>query len=506
MKIMSPTNYEVKGRFFFMFKNLMLLLLLFLTSSCSSDDEPVYKPEEPKYDGTLIIGNSTEQKVSALLTGFNTVYAHEDMRTWEDGHKLANIKKTGVSILRYPEGHQVSFWDWEFPYFPAYQNIWDPTYESNLTQGKKDQLKAENENRMLLDNYFQICRDDNIEPVVGINMLQGWKFDRNEESIEKAVRLVKYCMNQTPKVKYFFLDNEAGHQLAQNNHLPIDDYIELIPAYSQAIKAVYPEAKLITNIIDWNQIEKLIKKTGQYWDVLDIHWYYSTNNKWAYFNINDWREEIETDEVADLISDFNLWKQRYNMPHLKYSFLEWNAPPLNLTADSNPATLNYLLLGLIQSDMLMFMAKNNTHMAAAWPLMWQAPGTDVNLNAYNRNLLDRDDSSWLSPTSTIFEAFSHAQNGEVLENNYDGSSGLRILTVKRDQNKGYTILILNKSIESETIKIIFPEDINAVKEAKEFKGSTGQYGVQTTVISPELNTNETSINIEGSSFIYLLLQ
>ena len=82
-----------------------------------------------------------------------------------------------------------------------------------------------------------------MKPVVGINMFQGWKYDRTEESVEKAVRLVAHCLAKNPNATYFFLDNEAGHQPEKNNHIPIEDYTQLIPSYSQAIKALYPQVK-----------------------------------------------------------------------------------------------------------------------------------------------------------------------------------------------------------------------------------------------------------------------
>ena len=154
--------------------------------------------------------------------------------------KLQHLKNTGISALRYPEGHQVSYWDWEFPYHEPYQDIWSPRYESTLTPEKRAELKEKYKHRMLIDDYFEICKEANIEPVIGINMFLGWKHDRKEESIQKAVKLVEHCLQIDPTITYFFLDNEVGHQPEKNNHVPIENYIKLIPAYSKAIKAVHP--------------------------------------------------------------------------------------------------------------------------------------------------------------------------------------------------------------------------------------------------------------------------
>ncbi|WP_289053386.1 hypothetical protein [Carboxylicivirga marina] len=505
-----PMDWKLEGKEF-RSKIVVLLIMLFVLSCHKEarglpeeDDNMPVDTESPEFDRTIKVGDPTGKKVTAYLTGLNTVYAHEDMRTWDDGNKLNHLTNTGISALRYPEGHQVSFWDWEFPYHEPYQDIWNPNYESTLTQAKRDELKEKNKNRMLIDNYFEICRDGNIEPVMGINMFQGWKFDRNEESIQKAVRLVEYCLKQNPKVTYFFLDNEAGHQPEQNNHVPIEEYIQLIPAYSQAIKAIHPEAKLIPNIMRWNVVERMIRETGQYWDVYDNHWYYGSGGKWAYFNLNEWRAEVESEQQVKKIADFNSWKQQYGMEHLEFSYMEWNAPPPNLTADSNPSSLSYAMMGLIQADQLMFFANNDIHMATAWPLMWETESKDTDLSKYNRNLLDKDDSSWLSPSATIFQAYSHVQNGEILENDNDPNSGLRVLAVKREANKGYAVLVLNKSSKDKTIELELPDSVRRVIEGKHFTEGEGVHNVEIKTLSPEFKENKVYISIEGTSFAYLL--
>jgi len=496
-------------------KKLLLLVLLITVLSFENnliglpeaDDNPV-DTDITAIDETIVIGEVTGKKITPYLTGLNTVYAHEDMRTWEDGKKLNNLKKTGISALRYPEGHQTSFWDWEFPYHEAYQDFWNPEYEQNLTRSDSLLLKDQHKNRMLMDDFFEICSEGNIEPVMGINMFQGWMYNRNPESIDKAVRLVKYCLEKDPTITYFFLDNEAGHQQSAVplKHIPIDDYIDLIPEYSQAIKAVHPGARLIPNIMRWNMVERMVRETGQYWDVYDQHWYYGTGGRWAYFNLEEWREEIESEKHATYIADFKSWKQQYNMNHLELAYLEWNAPPPGLSADSKPSTLSYTMMGLIQADMLMFFAKNNIYMAAAWPLMWEVPGKDTNLKEYNRNFLDKDDSDWLSPSATIFQAFSYLQKGEILENDNDPKSGLRVLTVKRDGNKGYAVLILNKSYNDQIIEVVLPAGVSKITEGKHFTEGKGPQNVEIKTISPQLNNNKTILTIDGTSFAYMLIE
>ena len=487
---------------------LICLLSVFSSPLLAQEEREEEEKEEidtPYFDESIIIGTTTGKKVASFLTGTNAVYSHEIIGSWDDDTKTKNLTTTGISAFRYPGGHVVSFWDWEFPYHDTYKDFWEPNYESSLDENKRNQLKEQYKDRMVLEDYLEICSAAHMKPVVGINMFQGWKYDRTEESIAKALRLVGHCLSLNPNATYFFLDNEAGHQPEKNNHVPIDDYIQLIPEYSQAIKAIYPQVKLIPNIMRWHLVEKLIKDAGQYWDIFDQHWYYNSG-KWAYFDLDIWRSELENKSQADRVSDFKKWKIQYGQDHLEFSYLEWNGPPPNLSGDSNPESLSYALLGLIQADQLLFFAKNEIYMATAWPLTWHPPTKEVDLNAYNRNLIDRDDSNWLSPSATIFQAFSYVQGGEIMENNNDDGNAFRVLTVKRDKGKGYAVLILNKSKDDKTIKIIAPDEVSNIVEGKSFAEGKGIHNVEIKTLSPEIKDGKTYATIKGTSFAYLLFE
>ena len=85
-------------------------------------------------DLVISIGTPASNASGPLLAGANVVYSHEDIRTWQDGEKIQALIDSGINNLRYPGGHLVSFWDWEFPYHNAYANFWDPSYIAQLTE------------------------------------------------------------------------------------------------------------------------------------------------------------------------------------------------------------------------------------------------------------------------------------------------------------------------------------------------------------------------------------
>ncbi|MBK1875856.1 hypothetical protein [Pelagicoccus mobilis] len=395
-------------------------------------------------------------EVSPLLVGANIIYSHEDGREWNDGEKVRILKESGIQNLRYPEGHQVSFWDWEFPYHEAYEDIWNPRYEKKLSPKRKAKLKAKYSNRLGLDQFLSICEESGVEPIIGINMFQGYKYDRIEESIAKAVKLVRYCKSKSPKNRYYFLDNEAGHQPAKNNHIPISAYIKLIPQYSKAIKEADPEAQIIANVISWGKVEALIRDAGAYVDIYEHHWYYS-NRKWGEFYLEDWRAEAFDDEQAKRFLQFNEWKTTYGQPHLKFGLLEWNLGPAKAVEG---ATLgNDLYQGLVQADMLIQMIRNDVFMASMWPLTWKSR---TKKSEY-RNLINSRTGE-VSPSQHIFSSFAKAAKGRVLEVDRTSTLGLSNLTVLSPGRQSVMIYFINKTPEEKSVDILIDRPVASVQK------------------------------------------
>ncbi len=449
--------------------------------------------------GTEIeIGASTGRTVSPYLTGMNPIYSHESMETWKDGRKIMDLKTAGVGCFRYPGGHVVSFWDWEFPYHDTYQNFWDPAYIETLTPEKRIELKRENGHRMGLTDYFKVCAEASMEPIVGINMFQGYKYNRLEDSIAKAVRLVEYCRSQNPQVKYYYLDNEAGHRPTQGAHVPVDDYIELIPAYSKAIKAVQPNAQLIVNLIRGGRVGEMIQKSGEHFDIVDNHWYYS-NKKWGLFHIKDWRAEEKNRRFEKEVRQFKEGKKKSGRDHIKLAVLEWNLGPATGKEDSDKST--YLTQGLIQADMLMQFINHDVFMAAIWPLTW--PTENKGPGGF-RSFLDHETGE-ASSSKHIFRWFSMAGNGTLLNCSNPSAEGIHATAVLRKDGNSILVYVLNKSEKSRKITIILPKP-GAVVSAQSFqKGSDA--GDAVVINLPSKTTGQSVVfKMTDTSLVFLTIK
>lgn len=391
----------------------------------------------------------TGRTVAPYLVGANVIYTKEDERDWTNNCKVEVLKRSGMSNLRYPGGHVVSFWDWEWPYHNGYQNFWDPGYIASLTESMKNSLIEDNGGRLSLDRYLEICRETGAVPVIGINQFQGYRFNRNEDSIAKAVRLVNYVKEKIDGPRYYYLDNEAGHQPAQNNHIPADVYPKLIEGYSTAIKAADPRSKIVVNIMGANRVEGIIRDYGDHVDMIDHHWYYN-NGTWGRFSLDEWRADTAMNgRVLDL-DRFQNWIEQYDKQHIEIGLLEWNLGPAEGADGSTPGTELYQ--GLVQVDMLMTMIEGNVKMGSLWPLTWNRSSGGLGF----RDLADGP-ADYVSPTFFIHRAFSKAAGGSILTTSNPGlDPGFRFLAVKSADQGFIDLYFLNKSTDSVDLEIELP--------------------------------------------------
>jgi len=445
--------------------------------------------------GTLAITQS-----GPLLAGANVVYSHEDIRTWQDGEKIQALIDSGINNLRYPGGHLVSFWDWEFPYHNAYANFWDPSYIDQLTEEKKKGLQTEHANRMGLGDFLNICKVTGAEPLIGINMFQGYRNGRKQDSIDKTVRLVEWCKKQDPKPRYYYLDNEAGHQPTQNNHIPIEDYIPLIPDYSKAIKQADPEAKIIANLIQWNPVKTLIEEVGDHVDIYEHHWYYY-NRVWGEFYLEDWRNEFSVSEQNNRINQFNNWKNQYDKPHLQFAYLEWNIGPAREVTGATTGTPFYQ--GLVQADVLMYMIRKNVYMASIWPLTWKSNNPDPEATGGFRSLIDPD-TGQVTSSGAIFEAFSLAAEGRIVPLDMSTPNRVRGLAVQANFRDRLLVYLLNKTDQSITTELnigrmpLKASYMTYTQGDPSYHGQVEEYPIES--IGPSLE-----ITLPDTSFVFVRL-
>jgi hypothetical protein len=286
--------------------------------------------------------------VSEYFLGINTSYFNDTDEIWKTHNIPATLNKAGIRALRYPGGEEASFFHWEHPGVNGYEDLWDDPKQHGYSRKRGpfqttwvDPSKwATNEDFMNFDEFMAHCRTIGAEPVVGLNLSSGARHNRQDEGVEEALRWMRYCKEKDYKVTYWFLDNEpwnfeAAHQMYAK------PYAAECVRYGKAIKAEFPEVKLIANPFSsetynaWNEVKYFVREAGDYVDYIDIHYYW----EWGRSSFQRWQgtTPLETGDkwkhenlIRTYQEDFALLRKAFaeaGHPEMGLMVLEWNIAP-----------------------------------------------------------------------------------------------------------------------------------------------------------------------------------
>lgn len=350
--------------------NIILMTTLCLLTLCFSDKEGTKnKSQYPIETHIVLYPDSIIKSIPNSMIGFNLSYYHDKDKLWEDNTITEKLISLKTKILRYPGGAETGYFHWKYPGCPGYVDMWN----SNVLSSKGlniGQILANNDN-MDVDEFFSRCKKIGAEPLLGINILSGIVDNKIDASLEEAKDLLNYCKNKGYRVKYLFLDNEVDHT-GSYTHISIERYIEMIRLFSPALKLIDPDIKIIISVIEGASDQKyktLIDDAGGYFDVIDIHCYYSTGG-WG--NV-EWRKWINQGPMLSpagisYSEDFNRltnYIKKSGFPKIKLSALEWNIAP------SDVEKLSSFQQALMQAEMFGQFVSSSLEMACVWPLIWK---------------------------------------------------------------------------------------------------------------------------------------
>ncbi len=225
----------MKKLFFFIFSALLAVLL----SACCGEAVETNTPTEPVTEGTdapteavtdaplppaedfvLDIGGNYEKHTEKAVYTFydeavNTVkkeifgdnlawrgngYGVYDPQTKSFNEKLVEaIKNSGVTNIRYPGGIEGDYFIWHETIGNSRKAQIDPFSDSYPTNAPKSGVKYYP--FFGFDEFFELCRLAEVEPVVQLNAGTG--------SAKDAAGLVKYCIEKGIDVSSFAIGNEV---------------------------------------------------------------------------------------------------------------------------------------------------------------------------------------------------------------------------------------------------------------------------------------------------------
>jgi len=341
----------------------------------------------PDRHAEITVCSNTLHTVSPYFLGINTSYFNDTDEIWDTYSIREKLTTAGVRAMRYPGGEETSFFHWEHPGVNGYEDLFDDPRQHGYAPKRGpfqmtwvDPSKwATNEAFMNFDEFMAHCRAIGAEPVVGINLSFGAKHGRESEGVEEALRWMRYCKEENYKVTYWFLDNEPWHHEAAHQ-MYVKPYATECVRYGKAIKAEFPDVKLIANPFSsetynaWGEVEHFVSTAGDYVDYIDIHYYW----EWGRSSFQQWQNTtpLETGDrwkrqsvIRTYREDFRLLREAFEKaghPDMGLMVLEWNIAP-------SPESLVFsqALTALIQSELLMEFMRGDVHMTCLWPLLWR---------------------------------------------------------------------------------------------------------------------------------------
>jgi len=393
--------------------------------------------------------NTVKGDISSKITGTNTSWYYDNDAIWADGSMAGYLRDFGVGALRYPGGVETSKFHWETPYGHWNVDLWEPGVSYPPTSAY-----------MNTDDFIAQCRAIGAEPVIGINIQSGKKYNRIQDSVNEAVRWVQYCKDHSYNVKYWYLDNEPYYN-SNSGPISVSEYAGYVTQFVPPMRAVDPNIKIIVNWENklsvtsyWNAWITLFETAGAYFDMADVHWYwawdYATWDMWLNENpmvVREWCGDCPNskyigpsfvDEIKgfyDRIQDIN--GVNYTC---KLVALEWNIAP---THDNRFSRFQHALM---QSEMLGQFIEGGLEMACIWPLTW-----DGGLGGDFRTVLD-DTLHQPTPSSWVFQLYSHALGQKLITSTTNVAHIRPVSALSVDGNTVW-VYLLHKSGEGDAARV-----------------------------------------------------
>lgn len=414
--------------------------------SCSQEQggETSQVITETDYD-ILIDVNETQGEVSKLLMGFNTIYCFEKDNLWQNGSgQIPDLfKRFNTGILRYPGGAVVNRYHWNNLNGQGWKDNWSPDYNSADNMPESEYMNV--------DEFMTNITAIGAEPMIGINMGSGLKFNRVQDGINEAVALVQHCKDKGYDVKYFYLDNEAYHSGANYKMTP-EEYAEQINLYVPAMKAVNPN---IETVVNWERnitsntggLKTIVSKAGDNIDIIEVHWYWS----WEDATFDQWTSSFPMDTKNQWYNGLSFEREirafkplMNSLGHgdIKLASNEWNLAPGPSVAE----TPSKFESALMVSEMFSQYIDANLFMANFWGVHW--PGAD-NMSK-NRLLVDTENDYSENAITTVFEMFGDAMGGTKVRCS-SLINGVYDIAILDEVNNELIIYLINKKQSDETL-------------------------------------------------------
>ncbi len=371
--------------------------------------------------------------------GFNIVYVYEKDAPWKDGKDdvPALLKTLKTKPLRYPGGTVTTFYHWNKLTGQGWADSWNPAFDSSKNTPPSAYMNV--------DEYLALTKKLNTEPLVGINMGSGRKYNREKDGIEDAKSLMKYCISKGVRVKYFYLDNEP-YQPDANFTYTAEQYAESVNEYASAMRKIDPAIKIIVNTHPNKDLytKTLVTNAGKNIDYVDVHFYW----KFKKATFQNWKAEPKMTHRGELpySEQRSIFKKIFaeaGHPNIDLMVLEWNIGP---NGTGNPAPTEAEAALMVAEQFTQFI-QSGLYMSCFWPI-----STPHKSDWSNRTLLDAQDNYKPNKVYDMFKLYADVLGKEQIKTTVSAD---RLITtaVKSKSGDEMWLYMVNKNLDNPSINV-----------------------------------------------------
>ncbi len=438
------------------------------------------------------LGKVNKTRVSSLLMGFNVIYPHEKDVIWQDGKIASFLKDVNAGFIRYPGGTVCSYYHWDDLTGEGWADSWDP--EKPVTPKPGSEF-------MDIDEYMALVKTSGATPLVGINMSSGWRWDRQQDGLNEAVALMKYCRDKHFNVKYWYLDNEPYQHDSNGGSKTPEEYAALINAYVPVMKAFDPDIKIVAN---WNagfrnkhgEYERLLRLAGDNIDIIDVHWYWSWND-------TSWEKWLEKTPLVQWtgftyeseILHFRQMVKMLGYPHIELASFEWNTGPIRVGN-----SLTAPRAAFVHAEMMMQYISGGLDYAVFWPIHWPDKASR------KRSFVNTATGS-ANPVYHIFKFMGKMLDGLLVETQeIENGNDMVSIAVLDPNEKKLRICVINKKDKAMVTGIDMDQFPGMkLEEAQKYTVDTdgNEYSLDKTALLKSENPDTAKFMAEGISITML---
>lgn len=410
--------------------------LSFSITACKSSAAFVDTTKKADYD-IAVSAKDEVGIVSPLIMGFNIVYAYEKDAPWKNGNVPELLKAIKTQPLRWPGGTVTTFYHWDKLTGQGWADIRDPKFDASKN--------ADPSKYMDLDEYLALTKKLGTEPLVGVNVGSGQKYNRIDEGIDEARKLMRYCIGKGVKVKYYYLDNEPYQPDANFTFTP-EQYADNINRYVEEMKKIDPSIKIIVNTHPNKDLwtKALITNAGKNIDYVDVHMYWKFRNA----TFENWKKEAKMTHRGErpYSEQRGIFRKIFadaGYPNIELMILEWNIGP-NGTGNLAPTEAE---AALMVSEQFSQYIQSGLYMSCFWPIT-----TPTRSEWSNRTLLNGQENHRPRKMYDMFTLFADIFGNQQVKTNVSVD---RLITTAVKSKKGdeMWVYIINKNLDKPFVDV-----------------------------------------------------